>query len=278
MLALDDEKWSLLGHAYGKADDIPEMILELREDFESERENGLFFSYLCHQNSTYSATFAAIPHIVEIAFQPNLNATNQFDIIIFCGSVHALRNHDRRYKIASDDQDLVAKLTQEIENAYLKAIGEIKPLAEKLFGNAELDDEDQKYLFFSFLAFHEQEKLSQMFFEFSELDEFVFNCQNCKNEIYLWAEDERLVAYKLDPVFVKNFDNEAIKFELLPVKIDWKDWNGEYSNEQKAKWMIFLVEKYHIEPLKQQLPYLFSQMLCPHCKQTINILDNLLKQ
>ncbi len=276
MLALDDERWSLLSHAYGNAADVPEMISELSEDFESGQENDFLYGYLCHQYSTYSATFAAVPHIVEIAFQPQSNA-NQIEIIIFCGLVHAFRNRDRRYEIASDDVNLVSKLKEEIEKFYLEAIIKITPLTEKLFDNDQLDNEDRKYLFFSFLAFHEQEELSQMFFQFSELEEFVLNCPNCVKEIYLWAEDEKLVAYKHDPVFIKKFKKEPIKFEVLPVEIDWKNWNGEYSGEQKAKWMMFLAEKYNIEPLKYQIPYLFSRMICPHCSHSINILDNLIK-
>jgi hypothetical protein len=277
MLALDDERWALLSHAYGKANDVPEMIPELRKNFESEQENDFFYGYLCHQNSTYSATFAAVPHIVEIAFQPTLNAINQASIVIFCGDVHALRDYDRRYEIDSNDKNLVSRLAEEIESAYLKSIEKIKPLAEKLFGSEQLTDEYPKYLFFSFLAFHEQEKLSRMFFEFSELEEFVFNCQNCENEIYLWAEGKDLVAYKKDPVFIKKFNKEAEKFELSPVEIDWKDWNGEYSDEQKVKWIMFLAEKYNIEPLKYQIPYLFSEMTCPHCRRSINIINNLVK-
>ncbi len=163
MLALDDERWKLLSHAYGGIGDVPEMIKELQKDFESEKENDLFYGCLCHQNSTYSATFAAVLHVVEVAFQSNLTSKNRADTVIFCGTVHALRNYDRRYEINSNDQKLIAKLTEEIEDAYLKAIEKTKPLTEELL-DEQIEGEYKKYLFFSLLAFHEQEKLSQMFF------------------------------------------------------------------------------------------------------------------
>ena len=275
MLALDDKRWALLYHAYGKAGDIPGMILQLRENFGSERKNDLFYGNLCHQNSTYSATFAAVPHIVEIAFQPDSTAENQAYIVIFCGSVHAYRllcYYDSYEKSAAGDNFV---LMEEIKNAYVQAIEKISPLAEKLLESEVLDEEYKRHLFFSFLAFHEQENLSRMFFEFSELDEFIFDCPYCENEIYLWAEDEILVAYKKDPVFIKKFNQKAVKFELSPAMIDWKDWNGEYSEEQKAKWILFLAEKYDIKTLKYQIPYLFGEMTCPHCSQLVKIINSL---
>jgi hypothetical protein len=275
MLALDDKRWALLSHAYGNADYIPEMILQLLQDFESEQENDLFYGCLCHQYSTYSATFAAVPHIVEIAFRPRTKTKNQSDIVIFCGLVHAYRNYDRRYKINSVNHDFIAELNAQIETAYYAAIEKIKPLAENLFKENQVDGEVRRLLFFSFLAFQGQEKLSRMFFQYSDLDEFVFDCPNCENEIYLWAEGKELVAFKQDPIFIRKFNKEPVKFDLSPAKIEWKDWNGEFSDEEKAKWILQFAEKYNIEMLKHQLPYLFSQMFCPHCNHLINIVNSL---
>lgn len=77
----------------------------------------------------------------------------------------------------------------------------------------------------------------------------------------------------MDTVFNKN----AERFEITPIEIDWKSWNREYSDEQKTKWMMFLAEKYSIEPLKYQIPYLFSDMICPHCGHFVNIINSLVK-
>ena len=270
MLALDDKRWSLLSHAYGSADDVPEMILELQNNFVCD---DLFYGYLCHQYSTYSATFAAVPYIVEVAFQDNSTLKIQAEIINFCGLVHLSRIYDNRYKIDSTDEILIDELNEMFETDYLSAIKKITPLAETILSEKDFGEEDKKYLFFSLLAFHGQEEIRRVLFRFIESEEFVFNCENCNNEIYLLSEDDKLVAYKEDTVFNKK----AERFELSPIEFDWKNWNGEYSDEQKAKWMMFLAEKYSIEPLKYQIPYLFSDMNCPHCKQLVNILSSLVK-
>jgi hypothetical protein len=72
MLSLDDSLWSLLEHAYGEASDIPNLLRRLAlssapsDDFKSEPWYSLWSS-LCHQGDVYTASYAAVPHIVQIA-------------------------------------------------------------------------------------------------------------------------------------------------------------------------------------------------------------------
>jgi hypothetical protein len=72
MLQLDDPRWSTLTHAYGSASDIPEMLLKLTSATEPKagHESEPWFSLwssLCHQDEVYDASYAALPHIVNIA-------------------------------------------------------------------------------------------------------------------------------------------------------------------------------------------------------------------
>lgn len=72
MLALDDARWRELGHAYGDAADVPALLQALtsstgpRLGYQDEPWFSLW-SRLCHQGDVYSASYAAIPHIVHIA-------------------------------------------------------------------------------------------------------------------------------------------------------------------------------------------------------------------
>ncbi|ATY33732.1 hypothetical protein [Sphingomonas psychrotolerans] len=73
MLELDDPRWSTLTHAYGSAADTPELIRQLAHapgpagDHEKEPWFTLWSS-LCHQGDVFDASYAAVPHIVKIAF------------------------------------------------------------------------------------------------------------------------------------------------------------------------------------------------------------------
>jgi hypothetical protein len=71
MLALYDGDWAHLSHAYGPAVDTSELLTQLasstgpQPDHQSEPWFSLWSS-LCHQGDVYTASYAAVPHIVDI--------------------------------------------------------------------------------------------------------------------------------------------------------------------------------------------------------------------
>tara|TARA_R110002051_G_scaffold141578_1_gene214782 strand:- start:27436 stop:27948 length:513 start_codon:yes stop_codon:yes gene_type:complete len=72
MLSLEDPKWANLTHAYGPAQDIPDLLRLLahstgqKADYKDEPWFSLW-SALCHQGDVFDASYAALPHIVKIA-------------------------------------------------------------------------------------------------------------------------------------------------------------------------------------------------------------------
>ncbi|MER6960778.1 MULTISPECIES: hypothetical protein [unclassified Streptomyces] len=58
--------WSQLSHAYGSAEDIPAQLDRLASDPTPELWSDLWSS-LCHQGSVYSASFAALPWLADVA-------------------------------------------------------------------------------------------------------------------------------------------------------------------------------------------------------------------
>lgn len=72
MLALDDPRWNELQHAYGAASDIPALLRGLATSPARTTDSATepwfsLWSSLCHQGDVYSASYAALPHIVGIA-------------------------------------------------------------------------------------------------------------------------------------------------------------------------------------------------------------------
>lgn len=71
MLSLDSLAWRQLNHAYGPATDTPQLIEQLalnagpKADYQAEPWFTLWSS-LCHQGDVYSASYAAVPHLVRI--------------------------------------------------------------------------------------------------------------------------------------------------------------------------------------------------------------------
>jgi hypothetical protein len=68
MLGLDDPRWSELQHAYGSASDIPRLLKQLVDLPSCEDDKEPWFSIwssLAHQGDVYSASFAAVPHVID---------------------------------------------------------------------------------------------------------------------------------------------------------------------------------------------------------------------
>ncbi|VXC71277.1 hypothetical protein [Massilia sp. 9I] len=67
MLELNSPRWNDLSDAYGSAGTIPELLRQLStfpsDDGSSEPWSGLW-SALAHQGDVYSASFAAVPHVI----------------------------------------------------------------------------------------------------------------------------------------------------------------------------------------------------------------------
>jgi hypothetical protein len=70
MLPLDSPKWSQLKHAYGAASDIPDMLRQLEtfppHDGYEAPPYFMLWSSLCHQDDVYTASYAAVPHIIRV--------------------------------------------------------------------------------------------------------------------------------------------------------------------------------------------------------------------
>jgi hypothetical protein len=69
VISLDDSaRWAKLRHAYGPASDTPALLKKLDDFPVSDDDAEPWFSLwssLAHQGDVYSASFAAVPHVVQ---------------------------------------------------------------------------------------------------------------------------------------------------------------------------------------------------------------------
>src|SRR5215475_14125854 len=92
MLELSDPLWNKFDDAH-RDRHIPTLIAELAASWDREAANSLLWDYLCHQESCYGATYAAIPHLLKIA-EPEENRYQRLKIAAFLGFVALLaREH-----------------------------------------------------------------------------------------------------------------------------------------------------------------------------------------
>ena len=98
--------WSTLEHAYGPADDVPELLAAIDAGVEPAAGEAVseLFTLLYHQGSTYSATEAALPTLVDLALT---GAALRPAIITFLGS---LAREDHTHPLIGEYRDQLIDL------------------------------------------------------------------------------------------------------------------------------------------------------------------------
>lgn len=113
MLSFDDPRWNDLTHAYGTADDTPPLLRALLDQpDQAGPDNEVWFtlwSNLCHQGDVYSASYAAVPHIVQMALSSGQPVSLDFFLLPAC--VEVARINGRGPAVPDD-----------LSSAYVEAI------------------------------------------------------------------------------------------------------------------------------------------------------------
>ena len=125
MLSLDNHTWNDLDHAYGSASDVPDLLRQLRahpyrtQNYKDEPWFSLWSS-LCHQGDVYTASYAAVPHIIDIC----CTATGPIDFGFFQlpGCIESARatgrGPDIPETISADYKSAFRRLPECIERHY----------------------------------------------------------------------------------------------------------------------------------------------------------------
>ena len=132
MISTRDIHWDELEDAYGKAGRIPELLNEAFKDKASKgaAQSGPWFdlwSRLYHQGTIYSASYAAVPLIIETIKKADGPLT--MDYFLLPVSIELARHENN-----------APPLPQDLATDYLSAIRELGDLA------AKYTDADDQYL------------------------------------------------------------------------------------------------------------------------------------
>jgi hypothetical protein len=127
MLPFSSARWRQLHQAHGSARDIPGLLAHAPvERRPSHRPDTIWFelwSSLCHQGDTYSASYAAVPHLMRIARLPAFKY--RYDPLLLIASIELARLEHRGPAIPEDLLD-----------DYLRAVAEAREVAEATVDHA----------------------------------------------------------------------------------------------------------------------------------------------
>jgi hypothetical protein len=169
MLDLRSSRWSDLSHAYGSAADIPNLLRQLesappQENYKSEPWYSIWSS-LCHQGGVYSATYAAMPHIIEVASRKG--DRERFDCLNFVGYAEACRHRAGAPPIPAD-----------LKDDYLSAIDAALEIFLACL-KQKWDEEETKTLLGGFAAIKGYPKLGDVIIRLDS----TLTCLECEGDL-----------------------------------------------------------------------------------------------
>lgn len=232
--------WSKLEHAYGSAEDIPELLAKLSTS-ESARVWDDLWSRVCHQGSVYSASLPVLPHLLEAAsrWEPKYRSMP----ICLAGSI-----------VVSARQEFPKELQAYnvvIERLRLLTLDTLRPGCR---------ERDFIYLLQAALAFESGGFWSENLDQLCE-GEFEGSCPACTGYLlFAIGEHGFFVTTELwtDPLKVTRYPLLACSVEELP---------------EEGTWLFEQCKKYGYEERAHWFRYLFGQVVCPHCGETISVAE-----
>ena len=89
MLKWNSDVWGKLTGPYSSADNVPVLLQQLMQEYSQEIFDELFQEYLFHQNTIYTATYAAMPFLAQLACSIS-DAEVRKELFINCGIIPSI--------------------------------------------------------------------------------------------------------------------------------------------------------------------------------------------
>jgi len=221
-----------------------------RLETRDEKALGKLWGSICHQGSVYSASRAAVPHLVRIAGVPDPDwAAN---LLVLAGSIHAgIESAD----VAALDADLAAWYGASIPKALALALSTLdsplkKPLSIHLLQAAA-----------AFAGYTMSGRMLEGFID----REFTPECPECGSEVYVWPDGNGLKATVGDPVHDKN----AIFVPVRPGIAAASRLKAEHG------WLKEQCKRRSLRHLAPRIESLFGTVTCPECEAGFPLADHL---
>lgn len=121
---LDDVDWSALRHAYGTAEEVPELLGRMASPDAEIREKALrrFYSAVHHQGDVTPTTTAAVPYLLKMARTPDLpDRAAIVALLVSIGTNAVERRGELIYDYAGQEcnQDLAAQLMRDQADEFI---------------------------------------------------------------------------------------------------------------------------------------------------------------
>jgi len=249
MLNLDSDRWAELQHAYGGADDVPDMLRRLSQGEATVLDD--LYGFLCHQGIVYSASFAAVPHVVAIA-----NVTTEAELrahmLVLVGSIRASATEPRYLDLEPD-----------LEAAYEAALPRALTLGLVTL-QQRIRPETAVHLLEAASALNGFVTPGRVLSHFVDA-EFCPPCPGCHRELFVWPDEVGLTTAAEDPIHVPT----TRRVPVVPGPIAGAPHAAEY------EWLMRVAGPAALSLIGERLSYLFGTAVCPACGVRFSLIDEL---
>ncbi|MFF9848650.1 PBS lyase [Streptomyces litmocidini] len=109
LTGIEEVDWASLGHAYGPADDVPELLRGLASADPAERETALdgMYGAVHHQGDVYDSTLACIPFLLELVADPAVQDRGCIvELLTSIGGIE-LDDDEELDELGSEDEEFI---------------------------------------------------------------------------------------------------------------------------------------------------------------------------
>lgn len=257
MLSLESEVWRTLRHAYGPADHVPRMLRALRSKPTKKAWEDVW-SALCHQGDVYSATYAAIPYMVEMALEAP--PKGQFSYWHFVGAV-----------AAGSSPKLEEGIRKEIRDDYLAALERSVDPIRRLLESKPADRHEVIYLLAA-LAAALGCKGDALLLDYLDGDEMPGACPACSKEL--------LVTVEADGVFLSPQDNRGIFTSITPPDGAFASKSAleRLDRDSVSTWLPAMAAAAGQSALASTIWILYGHAMCPGCDHQFPVMEEFGRQ
>ena len=163
MIGLDSPTWQNLEDAFGAATRVPVILKRLYADPTNESATNEAWSSLCHQDSIYSASIAATPHLV--AAIRNHTLRDRLGLLILVGAIAAC--------------EAEASASVHGDEDFTRSCAEAGMLLCESICHSNLEENELRHSLSALAGLGGASKLAKLI---SNLDCFI-ECPNCGTEI-----------------------------------------------------------------------------------------------
>ncbi|MFF5281203.1 PBS lyase [Streptomyces sp. 62] len=110
LTGIEEVDWASLGHAYGPADDVPELLRGLASADPAERETALdgMYGAVHHQGDVYDSTLACIPFLLELVADPAVQDRGCIvELLTSIGGIELDDDDEELDELRADDEEFI---------------------------------------------------------------------------------------------------------------------------------------------------------------------------